>query len=204
MEVGIIDYGGGNLRSVERAVARAGGRPFYVGGRGELGRAEAVVFPGQGSFGEASERLAELGLVAPLVEWVRAGRPFLGICLGYQLLFEGSEESPGTAGFGILKGRVKRFEGGGGLKVPHMGWNQLELVDGADPLWAGVGEVPYVYFVHSYYPAPEDAGVVGSWCDYGVRFAASVRLGERAVATQFHPEKSQGVGLRLLENFLRG
>jgi glutamine amidotransferase len=132
-------------------------------------------------------------------EWTLANRPYLGICLGYQLLFESSEESPGVEGLGVLKGRVVRFVGGGTLKVPHMGWNTLHSPTGA--LYAGFPQDVSMYFVHSFYPVPAESSVVSAWCDYGNRFAASVSFGA-VHATQFHPEKSQAAGLALLRNFI--
>jgi glutamine amidotransferase len=133
-------------------------------------------------------------------EWLRSGKPFLGICVGYQLLFEESEESPGVAGFGFFGGRVKRFSTPG-LKVPQIGWNSLDLRP--HPLWEGLPEKPYVYFVHSYFPEAKDRSVVTAWCEYGETFAAAAAR-DNVAGTQFHPEKSQAVGLRILRNFAAG
>ncbi len=201
--VGIVDYGRGNLRSVQKALEAVGARTCWLPGREAFAREqpEAVVLPGVGSFGDCSRSLQERGLFAPLREWLMAGRPFLGICLGYQILFERSEESPGVPGLGFWAGAVRRFAPGVG-KIPHMGWNELR--PGApSPLFADWADLPSpaVYFVHSYYPVPEDSGLVTAWCDYGGEFAAAA--GQGAVqAVQFHPEKSQATGLRILANFL--
>lgn len=136
-----------------------------------------------------------------LCDWVTSDKPLLAICIGYQVLFESSEESPEEPGLGIFKGKVRRFPSQPGLKVPHMGWNSLQLADSADPAWKDFPEYPYVYFVHSFFPEPEDVDLVAARCDYGVNFAAAIRRGN-LTATQFHPEKSQSLGLKLIENFL--
>jgi glutamine amidotransferase len=160
----------------------------------------AVVLPGVGAFGDCVRNLRERELWEPLRLWIESGRKFLGICLGYQLLFESSEETPGEAGFGFFAGKVRRFKENG-LKVPHMGWNNLSLAAPSDPLWRGVPADPFVFFVHSYFPAPEDESIVTSRATYGETFAASVAKGNVA-AVQFHPEKSQAVGLTILRNFV--
>jgi glutamine amidotransferase len=153
-----------------------------------------------GAFGDCVEQLRARGLWDPIALWLRAERPFLGICLGYQLLFESSEETPGVAGFGHFRGTVHRFASDV-MKVPHIGWNTIEPTHPQDPLWRDLGTHPHVYFVHSYYPAPEDAGIVAAECDYGGRFAAAIRGPGPLLAVQFHPEKSQRAGLALLRNF---
>ncbi len=198
---GIIDYGGGNLRSVRNALEFLGADIRLISASADLEGIDRLVFPGQGAFGDCMNQLEARGLVSPLRSWLREDRPFFGICIGYQVLFESSEESPGTEGLGFLSGTVKRFPSTMGLKVPHMGWNALKLADPADPIWRSLPEKPYFYFVHSYYPAPEDPAAIGSTADYGIEFAASIRQG-RAVATQFHPERSQKLGMTLLRNFL--
>ena len=147
------------------------------------------------------QNMEKRGLVDPLKEWLQADRPFFGICIGYQLLFEGSEESPDTPGLGILKGQVKRFPPQPGLKIPHMGWNTAQPNNPEDPIWNQLQNDPYFYFVHSYYPHPLDPEVIASSTDYGSPFTSSVRKGN-LFATQFHPEKSQHTGLQLLKNFL--
>lgn len=197
-KVGLVDYGSGNLRSVGKALEAAGATVPFVRSVGELADLDAVVVPGVGSFGDCAGNLRSTGLWEPLKEWILAGRPYLGICLGYQLLFESSEESPGVEGLGVLPGHVVRFPSGA-LKVPHMGWNTLENAKG--PLYGGLGDSPSLYFVHSFYPEPADPAVISASCAYGEHFAASVSTGALH-AVQFHPEKSQAVGLSLLRNFL--
>ena len=197
-EIGVIDYGSGNLRSVCKAIEAAGASPRLVTDPSGLASMDAIVVPGVGAFAHCAENLRATGLWNPVREWALAGRPYLGICLGYQLLFESSEESPGVEGFGVLKGRVVRFPDAN-LKVPHMGWNTLSNASG--PLYTGLlGDVS-MYFVHSYYPVPADSSLVSAWSDYGVSFAAGVSSGALH-AVQFHPEKSQSAGLALLRNFL--
>jgi glutamine amidotransferase len=164
----------------------------------QLAGCDAVVVPGVGSFGDCAENLRATGLWDPLRNWIVMGRPYLGICLGYQLLFESSEESPGVAGLGVLPGTVVRFSNNG-LKVPHMGWNSVSNLSG--PLFQGLPEDVAFYFVHSFFPAPDDPGLASSTCEYGQSFAASISRGPLH-ATQFHPEKSQGAGLAVLRNFL--
>jgi len=197
-KIGVVDYGSGNLRSVTKALEAAGGAVELVTAPEQLGRIDAVVVPGVGAFGDCAENLRRTGLWEPLAAWLREDRPYLGICLGYQLLFESSEESPGVAGFGAIPGRVVRFAADG-LKVPHMGWNTLEGVRG--PLYADLPAEPSFYFVHSFYPVPADAAVASATCEYGRPFAASASRGNLH-AVQFHPEKSQASGLALLRNFL--
>lgn len=199
--VGLVDYGSGNLRSVQRALEHAGAVCRLVHNPAEAGGCTALVVPGVGSFGDCARQLREAGLWEFLREWIAADRPYLGICLGYQLLFEGSEESPGVEGLGALKGNVVHFPAEAGFKIPHMGWNQLHIRRGEDRLMRGLGENPDFYFVHSYYPVPADPAVITSTCNYGVEFAASVTLGNLS-AVQFHPEKSQSLGLAMLRNFI--
>ncbi len=199
--IGLVDYGSGNLRSVQRALEHAGAECHPVHSPAEANACSALVVPGVGSFGDCARQLREAGLWDFIKEWIAADRPYLGICLGYQLLFESSEESPGVEGFGALRGKVVHFPRESGLKIPHMGWNQLHITKGSDSLMAGLGENPDFYFVHSYYPVPEDPSVVTSTCGYGVEFAASVTRGNLS-AVQFHPEKSQALGLAMLRNFI--
>ncbi|MDQ8189042.1 imidazole glycerol phosphate synthase subunit HisH [Roseibacillus persicicus] len=202
MELGVINYGGGNLRSLVRALEFLGVQPRNVSKSEDFEGLTHLAFPGQGSFGDSMRNMEERGLVEPLKEWLEADKPFFGICIGYQLLFEGSEESPETPGLGILKGKVERFPADMGLKVPHMGWNTAQPTDPADPIWKDLEPDPYFYFVHSFYPHPLDSDVIASTTDYGFPFASSVRKGN-LFATQFHPEKSQHTGLQLLKNFLQ-
>ncbi|GHC52695.1 imidazole glycerol phosphate synthase subunit HisH [Roseibacillus persicicus] len=202
MELGVINYGGGNLRSLVRALEFLGVQPRNVSKPEDFEGLTHLAFPGQGSFGDSMRNMEERGLVEPLKEWLEADKPFFGICIGYQLLFEGSEESPETPGLGILEGKVERFPADMGLKVPHMGWNTAQPTDPADPIWKDLEPDPYFYFVHSFYPHPLDSDVIASTTDYGFPFASSVRKGN-LFATQFHPEKSQHTGLQLLKNFLQ-
>lgn len=197
--IALIDYGSGNIRSVSKALQREGAQVRLTGSPEEFAEAEAVVLPGVGAFGDCVRNLKERRLWEPLGEWLAAGKPFLGICLGYQLLFESSEETPGVAGFGFFRGKVKRFDNAG-LKIPHMGWNTLELAP--HPLWKGLPEDPSVFFVHSYFPVPLEESIITSRTTYGETFAASVARGPIA-AMQFHPEKSQAIGLSILRNFIQ-
>jgi glutamine amidotransferase len=196
--IGVVDYGSGNLRSVCKALEAVGASVALVTESAQLEHLDAVVVPGVGAFGDCAQNLRRSGLWEPLTEWLKAGRPYLGICLGYQLLFESSEESPGCPGLGFLPGRVVRFRGKG-LKVPHIGWNVLGNLRG--PLYQALPTPPYFYFVHSYFPVPAGSEIVSASCEYGGLFAASVSAGSLH-ATQFHPEKSQAAGLTLLRNFL--
>ncbi|MFM8715866.1 MAG: imidazole glycerol phosphate synthase subunit HisH [Spartobacteria bacterium] len=197
-KLGVIDYGSGNLRSVCKAIEAAGSTPSLVTEPSGLESLDAIVVPGVGAFAHCAKNLRATGLWNPVREWALAGRPYLGICLGYQLLFESSEESPGVEGLGVLKGRVVRFSDAA-LKVPHMGWNTLSKTSG--PLYDGLSGDVSMYFVHSYYPVPSESSLVSAWSDYGVSFAAGVSSGALH-AVQFHPEKSQSAGLALLRNFL--
>lgn len=199
--LGLVDYGSGNLRSVHRAIEEAGGRCIHVHKPADAASCAALVVPGVGSFGDCARQLREAGLWDFLKEWLAADRPYLGICLGYQLLFEASEESPGVSGLGVLKGKVIHFPESAGLKIPHMGWNQLKITNPHDRLVKGLGENPDFYFVHSYYPVPDETAIITTTCDYAVQFAASVTRGNLS-AVQFHPEKSQALGLAMLRNFI--
>ncbi len=194
----LIDYGSGNIRSVTNALMRERAEVELVSDPARLAEAEAVVLPGVGAFGDCVRGLEARGLWEPLAAWLAADKPFLGICVGYQMLFDESEESPGVRGFGFFPGKVKRFTTPG-LKVPQIGWNQLDLA--AHPLWRGLPANPHVYFVHSYFPEPTDASIITSRSTYGETFAASAARG-RVSAVQFHPEKSQDVGLGILRNFI--
>ena len=202
MKLGVIDYGGGNLRSLLRAFQYLGAEPKTVSGPDDFEGLTHLAFPGQGAFGDSMEKMKSRDLVDPIATWLKKDNPFFGICIGYQLLFEGSEESPETPGFGILPGQVKRFSPESGLKVPHMGWNQATPRQASDSIWSGLEETPYFYFVHSYFPHPTDQSLIASSTEYGETFASSVKRGN-LFATQFHPEKSQHTGLQLLKNFLK-
>jgi len=199
--LGLVDYGSGNLRSVQRALEHAGGDCILVHKPADAAKCDALVVPGVGSFGDCARQLRDAGLWEFLREWLQAESPYLGICLGYQLLFESSEESPGVEGLGALRGKVVHFPKDSGLKIPHMGWNQLHITAPSDRLMKGFDQAPDFYFVHSYYPIPEDPAVITSTCHYDVEFAASVTRGNLS-AVQFHPEKSQELGLTMLSNFI--
>ncbi len=199
--IAIVDYGMGNLASVSKAFAFVGGRARVTSDPAAVAKAKAVVFPGVGAFGEAMAELKKRRLADPIVGSIRDGTPFLGLCLGLQLLFSSSEESPGVKGLGVLPGRVRKFPARAGLKVPHMGWNQLEKANGSR-LLAGVPEGVFMYFVHSFFAAPESPEMVVATTTYGSRFPSVISNGGRLWATQFHPEKSQKWGLRILKNFL--
>ena len=199
--IAIIDYDAGNIKSVQKACEALSGETVKVTGDGsEILVADRVILPGVGAFGSAMERLIERGLDDVVRTVADSGRPFLGICLGLQLLFEESEESPNVAGLGILSGRILRIPEEGGLRVPHIGWNSLTFPN-EGRLFEGVGEEPFVYFVHSYYLKAEDAAIVRARTAYGVEIDASVESGN-VFATQFHPEKSGKTGLAILKNFL--
>jgi glutamine amidotransferase len=196
----IVDYGMGNLRSVQKAFERLGHAAEVTGDPDRIGAAPAVVLPGVGAFGACMANLAAHGLVEPVRDVIARGRPFLGICVGMQILFEESEEFGPVAGLGVLPGRIVRFPHDPARKVPHMGWNSLRIVRPAAAL-AGIDDGAYVYFVHSYYPVPSDPAVVATTTPYGEEFASSV-VRDNVFACQFHPEKSQRVGLRVLDNFV--
>lgn len=199
--IAVVDSGYGNLRSVVKALARAGGAPQIVSDPDALRRADRVVVPGQGAFGDCAATFAARGIGDALREVIAAGRPYLGICLGLQVLFEDSEEHGPVAGLGLLAGHVVRFRPTDpACKVPHMGWNSVH--GGRDPLLDGIEPGALFYFVHSYYVVPDDDSLVALRCDYDGPFVAAVRK-DNLFACQFHPEKSQRVGLRLLANFVR-
>lgn len=195
--VAVLDYGIGNLRSAQKALERVGADARLTSDVGLIAQAAAVVLPGVGAFGRCMEALREAGLEGPAHEAVDSGRPFLGVCVGMQMLFDRSEESPGTQGLGIVPGEVRWIPPG--VKRPQMQWNVLH-VRRPDPILAGLGDEPWVYFVHSLHGVPDDPSVVAATCSYGVELTAAVRLGN-VFATQFHPEKSATSGLRLLGNF---
>ena len=197
--IAIIDYDAGNLKSVEKALAYIGEESVITGEREEILKADKVILPGVGSFGDAMANLKRLGLDDVIREVAANGTPFLGICLGLQLLFESSEETPGVEGLGILKGKVLRIPDKEGLKIPHIGWNSLKLSNNGRLFQGMIGE-PYVYFVHSYYLQAEDPAIVKATTDYSTCIHASVEQGN-VFACQFHPEKSSAVGLQILKNF---
>lgn len=198
--IAIIDYDAGNLRSVEKALMSLGGTPVITRDRKTILGADKVILPGVGSFKDAMERLNQYGLADVIRETVDQGTPFLGICLGLQLLFESSEESEGVEGLKILPGRILRIPGHGGLKIPHMGLNSLDIKPDAR-LFKGIGSGAFVYFVHSYYLKADDESIVGASAEYGVHIHAAVERGN-VFACQFHPEKSSRTGLAILQNFM--
>ena len=195
----IIDYDAGNIRSVEKALLYLGEEVCLTRDPDRIRTSEKVILPGVGNFGDAMGNLRGFGLEEVIHEVIDKGVPFLGICVGLQLLFEGSDESPDVPGLGLLKGRIRRIPEGEGLKIPHMGWNSLELT-GEGRLFKGIDPGTFVYFVHSYYLDAADKSIVRAVTDYGVRIEASVESGN-LFATQFHPEKSGASGLQILRNF---
>ena len=198
--IAIIDYGVGNLFSVEKAFVKLGADVIVTSDAEEIAKADKIVLPGVGAFGDCMKNLIESGLIPTILDAVATGKPFLGICVGLQILFDGSEESPGVAGLGIIKGMVKKIYAPA-LKIPHMGWNSLELA-AASPLFQALPKSPYVYFVHSYYAVPEDPSVITAVTEYGQQVTAAVAQ-KNIQATQFHPEKSGDTGLLILKNFIK-
>jgi len=198
--IGIIDYGMGNIHSVQKALENLGGETFVTDKPQDIITCEKIVLPGVGAFSDAMQELDKSGMAAAIKQAIKDKKIFLGICLGMQLLFEASEEAGNTPGLGILKGRVKKFIAKRELKVPQMGWNQLRI-KGECLLLKGLADNSSVYFCHSYYPDPADKGITAATCDYGNAFAAVVSK-DNLYAVQFHPEKSQAVGLKILKNFI--
>ncbi|HWQ61969.1 MAG TPA: imidazole glycerol phosphate synthase subunit HisH [Negativicutes bacterium] len=197
-DIAIIDYGVGNLYSVEKAFDRLGAAAAVTSDPAAILGAARVVLPGVGAFGDCMRNLEEYGLVDVVRTVAAKGTPLLGICVGLQILFAGSEEDPGVAGLGVFPGMVRRIVAPG-LKIPHMGWNSLDIA-GSSPLLAGLPANPYVYFVHSYHAVPDDPALVTAWTVYGGRVTAAVGRGN-IHAVQFHPEKSGDAGLKILANF---
>jgi glutamine amidotransferase len=200
--IALLDYGSGNLRSVHKALLKVGADVRVVQRPEEMSAADAVVLPGVGAFDDCIQALSRQGLFDAARRFIRSGRPFLGICVGYQALFEKSDEFNSCAvGLGIFEGKVVRFSEQPGLKVPQIGWNQLEDINSSCPLLRGIPSGSYVYFVHSFFPRPADPSIIATRTTYGETFASAVWR-DNVYATQFHPEKSQQVGLQLLENFI--
>lgn len=199
--VAIIDYDAGNIKSVQKAIEYLGEEVIITREPEVILNASRVILPGVGAFGDAMEKLHKYNLVDVIKEVVKREIPFLGICLGLQLLFETSDETPGVQGLGILKGKIKRIPEHGELKIPHIGWNSLAFPN-RGRLYEGISEESYVYFVHSYYLDAEDKGIVVATTEYGTTIHASVEQGN-VFACQFHPEKSSSVGLKILDNFLK-
>ena len=198
--IAIIDYDAGNIKSVEKALVHLGEQPVITREREEILKADKVILPGVGAFGDAMAKLREYGLEEVIHEVVAKNTPFLGICLGLQVLFESSDEAPGTEGLGVLKGKICRIPDAKGIKIPHMGWNSLKLHNNGR-LFKGIDENSYVYFVHSYYLKAEEAEIVTATTEYSTLIHASVEKGN-VFACQFHPEKSSDVGLHILKNFV--
>ena len=198
--IAIIDYGAGNIQSVSKALKHIGCDCFITNKKDEILSADGAVLPGVGSFGDTVDSLNKFGIKEAVIEFINSGKPFLGICLGLQLLFPGSDESKGAEGLGIFDGTITKIPNGEGLKIPHMGWNSLNITKGSR-LFEGIEENPYVYFVHSYYLNAADKSIVAAQTEYGVTIDAAVERGN-VFATQFHPEKSGEVGLKILKNFV--
>ena len=204
--IAVIDYGMGNLRSVQKSLEFVGAKVIVTHDPDLILNANSVVLPGVGAFKDCMANLKKLKLVDPIRKFIDGGKPFLGICLGLQVLFEESEEYGPVAGLGILPGKVVKFPGGSSetkngrpIKIPHMGWNQIKVKKNV-PLFGGVGDAPYFYFVHSYYVVPEDQNMIATVTNYGVEFVSGIQY-KNIYAFQFHPEKSQTMGLSLLERF---
>ena len=200
--IALLDYGSGNLRSVHKSLLKVGADVRIVQRPDEIGDASAMVLPGVGAFDDCINALRKQELLEAARDFIQAGQPFLGICVGYQALFERSEEfNSCAAGLGIFKGSVVRFTEKPGLKIPQIGWNQLDIVQTGCPLYRDIASGSYVYFVHSFFPQPLDKSIIATRTDYGGNFVSSIWR-DNVFATQFHPEKSQKVGLQLLKNFV--
>jgi glutamine amidotransferase len=200
--IALLDYGSGNLRSVHKALLKVGADVRIAKIPAEMADARAVVLPGVGAFDDCLNAMDRQGLLEASRRFIQSGRPFLGICVGYQALFEKSDEfNSCAAGLGIFKGKVVRFSNENGLKVPQIGWNQIEFTKPECPLFRGLTSGCYVYFVHSFFPKPADASIVATRTEYGETFASAIWR-DNVFATQFHPEKSQQIGLTLLRNFV--
>lgn len=200
--IALLDYGSGNLRSVHKSLLKVGASVRLVQHPDEIGDATGLVLPGVGAFDDCIHALRKQELLDASKAFIKTGKPFLGICVGYQALFEKSEEfNSCAAGLGVFQGSVIRFSDRNGLKVPQIGWNQLEVTQPGCPLYRGIDSGSYVYFVHSFYPQPVDSSIVATRTEYGDTFASSIWR-DNVYATQFHPEKSQKVGLQLLKNFV--
>jgi glutamine amidotransferase len=200
--VTIVDYQMGNLRSVQKALEHVGARATISNDPDEIAAAERLILPGVGAFGDAMRELSSRQLVDPIIDFIQRGKPFLGICLGLQLLFDESEEGGRHRGLGVIPGRVVRFDLPLEFKVPHMGWNRVTAEQPGVPLVECLPASPYFYFVHSYFVRPEDSALCWLSCDDGGKFCAAIAR-DNLYATQFHPEKSQAHGLQLLKNFSR-
>ncbi len=201
MKIAIIDYGMGNIHSVAKALEFFGAAISVTNKKNDIAGCDKIVLPGVGAFDDAMAELEKQGLDMVIKEQVKNKKPFLGICLGLQLLLEDSQEAKDKKGLGILKGRVVKFKAGAGQKIPHMGWNDLKVISGDCSLLSGLPTGSQVYFCHSYYPSPLDESIIAATTDYGLEFPC-VLWKENVYGVQFHPEKSQAVGLKILENFV--
>lgn len=199
--IGIVDYDIGNLRSVQKAVQHVGGEAMFVRTPREISKADGLILPGVGAFGDCVRCLADSGMWDAVIAWAQSGKPFFGICVGYQMLFESSEEAPGKPGLGLFQGEVKKFSSETSLKIPQIGWNTVAVKQPEAPLLNGITNDDFVYYVHSYYVEPRDRSLIALESTYGETFAAAIAQGN-LIATQFHPEKSQRAGLQLLRNFV--
>ena len=197
--IAIIDYGAGNIQSVSKALKHIGCEAFITRDKEQILKADGAVLPGVGSFGDTMDTMNSYGIKDTVIEYTNSGKPFLGICLGLQLLFPASEESPEAKGLGIFDGSITKIPSGEGLKIPHIGWNSLDIKK-TDGLFKGIDKNPYVYFVHSYFLNASDKNIVSAQTQYGVTIDASIEKGN-IFATQFHPEKSGETGLKILKNF---
>lgn len=198
--VAVVDYDAGNVKSVEKALEKLGAEHVLTSDPEVIGNADSCILPGVGNFGDCMDKLKSRGLDRAIKDFAASGKCFLGICVGLQLLFDESEESPGVEGLGILKGKVKKFESSDELKVPQIGWNDVSSVNGR--LFEGISDGTFFYFVHSYYLDAVDKNIVTSKTSYGVDYDSSIESGN-VFATQFHPEKSSDAGLKVLTNFLK-
>ena len=197
--IAIIDYGAGNIQSVSKALKHIGCEAFITRDKEQILKADGAVLPGVGSFGDTMDTMNSYGIKDTVIEYTNSGKPFLGICLGLQLLFPASEESPEAKGLGIFDGSITKIPSGEGLKIPHIGWNSLDIKK-TDGLFKGIDKNPYVYFVHLYFLNASDKNIVSAQTQYGVTIDASIEKGN-IFATQFHPEKSGETGLKILKNF---
>lgn len=197
--IAVIDYGLGNLRSVTKALESVGAKVILTSNPIDISSADGIVLPGVGAFYHGMNNLKKLGIISALKECINSGKPFLGICLGFQLLFTESEEHGIHKGLDILKGRVIRFPNA--VKIPHMGWNQIRIQNAQNALFKGIQNDAYVYFVHSYYVEPEDKSIIATTTEYGVEFCSSIAT-ENIFGMQFHPEKSGEIGMKVLRNYI--
>lgn len=199
--IAVIDYDMGNLHSACKGLANSGATPHITDAVADLAKADAVVLPGDGAFDPAMQHLRSLDLIQPIKDIIASGKPFLGICLGLQLLFEESEEGQ-EAGLGIFSGRIKRFQPEPGLTIPHMGWNQLTLTQPRMALWKGISTGDWVYFVHSFYAEPNDSAIIAATVTHGGQTVTAAIAQDNIMAMQYHPEKSAPKGLKMLDNFV--